>query len=218
MLEYDTCTCFEQIPIFGTLCLTTLTILHMPYSEQDTHNLLKKVDFYKEVLNNALLYRDNWRNGLKQTIITNLNALCKASGLNATIEERNDIANLEAVVLTLGNGLSGLGEPVGSGIRRELIKQNGSLVYQQLFNGKVLVLINFPFIEKYGQPQPPKTIAIYRPEELKDPYFVRHVETFVSDLTAWEDYDDVPEPNQRIGFKMNFDAPVEQPEGKAEKK
>ena len=29
---------------------------------------------------------------------------------------------------------------------RDLIKQNGSLVYQQLFNGKILVLINYPYI------------------------------------------------------------------------
>jgi hypothetical protein len=91
-------------------------------------------------------------------------------------------------------------------MRRDLIKQNGSLVYQQLFNGKIMVLINLPFIEKYGQPQPPKTIAVYRPEELKDPYFQRHFETFVTDLTAWEDFDDdAVEPNQRIGFKMNFE-------------
>jgi hypothetical protein len=29
----------------------------------------------------------------------------------------------------------------------------------------------------------------------------------MSEVTNWEDYDDdAPEPNQRIGFKMNFDA------------
>jgi hypothetical protein len=70
-----------------------------------------------------------------------------------------------------------------------------------------LVLINYPFIEKYGQQQPPKTIAIYRPEEIKVPFILRHLETFISEITNWEDYDDdAPEPNQRIGFKMNFDA------------
>ena len=112
-----------------------------------------------------------------------------------------------AVVLNLGVEESGLGKLVGEGLYRDLIKQNGSLVYQQLFNGKVLVLINYPFIEEYGQPKPPKTIAIYRPEELKEPYFQRHVETFISELTIWEDYDDdiFTEPNHRIGFKMNFE-------------
>ena len=72
-----------------------------------------------------------------------------------------------------------------------------------LFNGKIIVLINYPFIENYGQPQPPKTIAIYRPEELKEPYFIRHMEEFLQEITKWEDYDD-DEPTKRIGFQLNF--------------
>ena len=178
----------------------------MPITEQDVLNLKRKVDRYKEVLENTKRYRTIWQTSLRKTIVDNLTELSKSGGLECTIEERNDIENLETVVLSLGHAESGLDEPVGGDLRRSLIKQNGSLVYQQLFNGKILVLVNFPFIEKYGQPQPPKTIAIYRPEELKEPYFQRHLETFISDITTWEDYeDDLPEPNQRIGFKMNFD-------------
>lgn len=178
----------------------------MAFNESDTQNLKVKTDRYKEVLLNTQRYRNAWKTGLRKNIVDNLIALSKASGLDCDVEERSEIENLEAVVLSLGHSESGLGEPVGGDLRRDLIKQNGSLVYQQLFNGKILVLINYPFIEKYGQPQPPKTIAIYRPEELKEPYILRHLETFISDVTAWEDYDDdVPEPNQRIGFKMNFE-------------
>ena len=84
-----------------------------------------------------------------------------------------------------------------------MVKQNGSLIYQQLFNGKVIVLISYPYIENYGEPRPPKTIAIYRPEELREPFFIRHMEEFLSELTTWEDYDD-DEPIQRIGFHPNF--------------
>lgn len=178
----------------------------MPITDQDVLNLKRKVDRYKEVLDNTKRYRTIWQTSLRKTIVDNLTELSKAGGLECTIEERNDIENLETVVLSLGHAESGLDEPVGGDLRRSLIKQNGSLVYQQLFNGKILVLVNYPFIEKYGQPQPPKTIAIYRPEELKEPYFQRHLETFIGDITTWEDYDDdLPEPNQRIGFKMNFD-------------
>ncbi|MFN0174014.1 MAG: hypothetical protein ACKVU0_05145 [Saprospiraceae bacterium] len=178
----------------------------MPLSEQDVLNLQRKVERYKEVLHNTKHYREIWKKELKKNIIAHLRALAVAGGLPATVQEVEEIQNLEAVVLTLGTSESGLGESVGDDLKRDLIKQNGSLVYQQLFNGKILVLINFPFIEKYGQPQAPKTIAVYRPEELKEPYFQRHVETFVTDVTAWEDYDDdvLAEPNQRIGFKMNF--------------
>ncbi|MBN8680729.1 MAG: hypothetical protein J0M29_21070 [Chitinophagales bacterium] len=175
-------------------------------TEQDILNLQRKVDRYKEVLENTNRYRLIWAKELKEAIKAQLTMLAEAGGLPANISEVSEIQNLEAVVLTLGTSASGLGESVGNGVYRDLIKQNGSLVYQQLFNGKILVVINFPFIEKYGQPQPPKTIAVYRPEELKEPYFQRHFETFISDVTTWEDYDDdAIEPNQRIGFKMNFE-------------
>ena len=178
----------------------------MALNEQDLFSLQRKVDRYKEVLQNTKRYRDSWNSSLKQTIIDQLTQLSASAGLTGTIEVRSEIANLEAVMFTMGSVESGLSEQVGSGLQRDLIKHNGTLVYQQLFNGKILVLINFPFIEKYGQPQPPKTIAIYRPEELKEPYFLRHMETFVADISNWEDYDDdAPEPNQRIGFKLNFE-------------
>jgi hypothetical protein len=178
----------------------------MALTEAETINLRRKVERYKEILQNTLQYRKIWNESLKKQIMAQLKALAEASGLSFSIEERNEIQNLGAVVLNLGTEVSGLREPVGNGLHRDLIKQNGSLVYQQLFNGKILVLINMPHVEKYGEPPVPKTLSIYRPEELKEAYILQHLETFVSDVTIWEDYDDeMPEPNQRIGFKLNFE-------------
>jgi hypothetical protein len=177
-------------------------------TDHDYRNLEQRVKQYQQVLQNTVLYREVWQTSLRQAIIDSLSQAIQRTGLQAKIEHRADIQNLQAVVCTLGVGSSGLSEPVGTDMRRDLIKQNGSLVYQQLFNGKILVLINYPFIEKYGQPQAPKTIAIYRPDEVKEPYLMRHLETFMSEVTNWEDYDDdAPEPNQRIGFKLNFEDP-----------
>ena len=167
-------------------------------------NLQRKVDQYRQVLANTQEYRKEWKTSLKQFIIEQLNLLVKETGLVAEIEEREEMENLGAVVLGLGIGHSGMYQEITDGIKRHLIKKNGALVYQQLFNGKVIVLINYPFIENYGQPRPPKTIAIYRPEELREPFFVRHMEEFITEITNWEDYDD-DEPNKRIGFKLNFE-------------
>jgi hypothetical protein len=178
----------------------------MAFTNSDHTALIQRVKQYQSILENTRQYREQWQQELRQAITDGLNEAIEKTGLSAKVELRSDVKNLEAIVFSLGAGSSGLGEPVVAGIHRDLIKQNGSLVYQQLFNGKILVLINYPFIEKYGQPQAPKTIAIYRPDELKEPFLMRHLETFVSEVTNWEDYDDdQPEPNQRIGFKFNFD-------------
>ncbi len=178
-----------------------MSLLH-----HDLANLQKKVAQYKTVLDNTTQYRLAWKTELKTFIINQLRALIDASGMTATVEERGEMGNMEAVILSMGISESGLAEPLSKTMNRQLIKNNGSLIYQQLFNGKILVAINLPYIEKYGQQPPAKTLAIYRPEELKEPYILQHVETFISDITHWEDYDDdLVDPNQRIGFKVNFE-------------
>jgi hypothetical protein len=166
-------------------------------------NLKRKVSQYKEVLQNTEKYRAAWHESIKQNIIDSLQELIDATELGASIEERAEMENLQAVVVTLGEVKSGMFQQLGTDIQRHLIKHNGSLIYQQLFNGKIIVLINYPFIESYGEPNPPKTIAIYRPEELSKVYYTRHLEEFVQEITKWEDYDD-DEPNKKIGFNLNF--------------
>jgi len=174
----------------------------------DYINLQKKVKTYHEVLKNTRAYRDVWIKSLKEYIIKQLSTISKEVGLEAKIETKSELENLEAVVLSLGDVKSGMYKKVNDSIKRHMIKHNGSLIYQQLFNGKVIVIINYPYIEGYGQPHPPKTIAIYRPEELKEPFFLRHLEEFLTEIYNWEDYDDDnqgDEPNQKIGFKLNFE-------------
>lgn len=177
---------------------------------QDLINLQRKVDNYKVILRNTVNYRQKWKDALKQEIMDNLAELAAAAGLEGTVEEREELVNLGAVIFSLGAEKSGMSHEVAENIQRDLIKQNGSLIYQQLFNGKVLVLINYPFIENYGQPSPPKTLGIFRPEELKTPFYVRHLEAFVQEVTNWEDYDDDEnggaKAHQQIGFHANFES------------
>jgi len=176
--------------------------------EPEFRNLKKKVVRYGEVLESTQKYRQIWLDELSQRIMNQLNYIISQVGLEATVEVRSELENLEAIDLSLGTVRSGLFQRVNGDVQRDLIKQNGALIYQQLFNGKVLVLIQYPMIEGYGEPRPPKTIAIYRPEELNDAFFLRHVEEFMQEVILWEDYDD-DEPHQRIGFNLNYSEQAE---------
>jgi hypothetical protein len=171
-------------------------------------NLRRRTDLYKEILSNTENYRKAWGDGLRQMLHDSLIHMASTVGLSGEVVLYARMENLEAVQFTLGSSLSGMTEEVSKNVHRSLIKHNGSLVFQQLFNGKIMVAINFPFIEGYGQPTPPKNLAIYRPEELKAPYLIRHMEEFVQAITNWEDFDDDEprENSQTIGFKLNFDA------------
>lgn len=165
-------------------------------------NLKHKADRYKEIQQNTLAYRELWKTTTREQILSNLDQICQEVGISAKTESRVEIEHLEAIALTLGDTASGLAQVLGPELRRDLIKHNGALIYQQLFNGKILVLIDYPFIENYGEPRQPKTIAIYRPNELQPPFFIRHVEEWLQEMIAWEDYDD-EEPIKRIGFNFS---------------
>jgi len=182
----------------------------------ELNNLKNKVAYYQAIVKNTRAYREAWANGLEDFITKTLTEVAKEINLEAKVTTKSDFENLEAIVFSLGDVKSGMYQEVNDNIKRHLIKHNGSLVYQQLFNGKIMVIINLPFIENYGEPQPPKTLAIYRPEEIQEPFLIRHIEELISALTAWEDYDDdKPTPNtgQRIGFNMNFPDPDPEVEG-----
>ncbi|MEP6648089.1 MAG: hypothetical protein ABJC12_13450 [Saprospiraceae bacterium] len=169
----------------------------------DYKGLITKVERYQSTLANTKSYRDRWDTQLRTLISTELENMLKISKLDGKIDVQDKVRHLEFIVLSLGSEESGISEIINDKTDKPMIKNNGSLVYQQLFNGKVQVMIGYPFIEGFGEPQPPKIIGIYRPEEIKIPFLIRHMEDFIKEITQWEDFDDDDTPAARIGYQMS---------------
>ena len=165
----------------------------------DLNVLASKVRKLEGILANTQTYRDQWHSDVKPMLHKNLEEIIKATDLKAKVDERTEMDNLEAIVLDMGQSESGIRQRVTDDISKTLIRYNGMLVYQQLFNGKIIVMIVPPYVEGVGEPNPPKTLEILRPDELTLPFIIRQVETLVRELTDWEDYDD-DKPAQTIGF------------------
>ena len=167
----------------------------------DLSSITVKANAYKNVLQNTQNYRKAWHETIKPLLLKNLSLIVEAIGVKSEIKEVTNIENLEAVILDLGKSSSGISESLeDTGIKRTMIKHNGALIYQQLFNGKVMVMISSPHIDGYGEPKPPKSLEILRPDELKEPFVVRHVELLLKDITEWEDFDDDQPQKSSIGF------------------
>lgn len=160
-------------------------------------NFMNKVKQYQQVLQNTLDFRVQWV-ALKELIMSKLSELNEKSKLGAVVELRDDFENMEAIVFDLGIEESGISSRLNHNIKKALVKNRGTLVYQQLFNGKIMVMIQYPSIEGFGEPRQPKIISIYRPDELSEPFIVRHLEEFMQEVLTWEDYDD--NAPQKIGF------------------
>ena len=128
--------------------------------------------------------------------------MTSAADLDIVIKVQDNVGNLEAITCSLGRSSSGIYEKVDEDTNKPLIKHNGTLIYQQLFNGKVQVMVAFPHIEGFGDPPPPKLVGIYRPQEIKQPFIERHLEEFVKTVTKWEDFDDDEQAPNKIGFNL----------------
>ncbi len=170
-------------------------------------NLKNKADRYRQILDNTENYRKAWDNGLKEMIEKQLKEIIEETNLDAEVELKEELNNLSAIVMTLGTGFSGISEDTGN-VERQFLKSNGMLIYQQLFNGKIMVSMTHPLIEGLGKPSAPKQIEILRPEELKLPFIIRHTEEFLKEIIEWEDYDDDMPQSQPIGFQTGFQKAV----------
>jgi len=170
----------------------------------DIAGLIGKVNDYENIRNNTKAYRESWNAEIKPMLHDHLKTIIKETGLKANVEERTEMDNLEALVLDLGQEESGISQRVTDSLNKSLIRYNGMLVYQQLFNGKIIIMIVPPFIEGLGQPKPPYNLEILRPEELKPPFILRHVEKLLKEVTEWEDYDDDLPEKKAIGFQTGF--------------
>ena len=166
----------------------------------DYSKLKKKVESLNAVLKNTKDYRVAWDDELKDMIKKTLEEIQSESGIAGEIIVHDQFQGLESVSLVLGSVDSGIYERVSEKVKKTLIRMNGVLAFQQMFNGKISIWINYPYIEGIGEPKQPKMLEIVRPHELQEINILRYVETFIDELTQWEDYDDDLPPAPGIGF------------------
>jgi len=151
----------------------------------DLGTLLSKAENYKHILENTITYRKKWASDMKPLIESTLTDILNQTGIKGKVDVQDKIINLEAIVLDLGRSSSGIAEQLDDlDIKRKMIKNNGALIYQQLFNGKVMIMLVSPYIEGYGDPKPPRPLEILRPEELTAAFIIRHVETFLNEIST----------------------------------
>lgn len=162
---------------------------------------------YTKILQQVVDYRDTWGENLKEFIRKNSEEILKHTGVSAQIEIEERFENLESITISLGKSISGIAENVDGITKRTIIKDKGSLVFSQLFNGKVQAWMTYPIIEGLMQPKPPKMIGIYGPPEFNEDLILSNFDEFFKELIEWENYDD-DQPGQainRIGFGVQPD-------------
>lgn len=157
---------------------------------------------YQAILDQVMKFREAWGKELKDFILNTSKKVLSETGISGQIEVEERFENLESITISLGKSISGIAEHVDELTKRTIIKDKGSLIYSQLFNGKVQAWMTYPIIEGLMQPKQPKLLGIYGPPEFNEDLILNNFDSFFKELIEWENYDD-DQPGQamnRIGF------------------
>ena len=160
---------------------------------------------YQAILDQVITYRESWGKEIKMFILEVAQKILEETGISAQIEVEERFENLESITISLGKSISGIAENVDELTKRTIIKDKGSLIYSQLFNGKVQSWMTYPIIEGLMQPKQPKMLGIYGPPEFDEDLILGDFDNFFKELIEWENYDD-DQPGQsmtRIGFGVH---------------
>ena len=175
------------------------------HSEERFTAIKERAEKYTKILQQVIDYRAAWSSQLKGFIITTTEKILDQTGISASIDVEERFQNLESITISLGKKISGISENVGENTTRSIIKENGALMYSQLFNGKVQAWMTYPLIEGLMQPKQPKMLGIYGPPEFNEKLILNDFDSFFKELIEWENYDD-DQPNSsanRIGFGLS---------------
>ncbi len=171
----------------------------------------KRADKYLRILDQVVTFRDAWDEKIKNFIESTSADILKHTGVSAHIEVEERFENLESITISLGKSISGIAENIDDDTKRNIIKDKGSLIYTQLFNGKIQAWMTYPVIEGLMQPKEPKMLGIYTPPEINENLILDNFDQFFKELIEWENYDDDQPGHQssKIGFGLHQDLDTE---------
>lgn len=158
-------------------------------------HLEERIKDYTLSLEKVLQKKREWESSARPCILRTLEEIRDKFPIGWTVQQFNWMWYNEAVNITfktLPEGLEHLAKGSGDG---ELIK-GGALVFSQLHNGDVSVMVLFPFIDTVSADSGTLDLGTYRPEEISEKLVIEKVDEFLKEMIRWE----VPTPRDKIGF------------------
>jgi hypothetical protein len=144
------------------------------------------IDFNKalsEIEENRKLWNEGIRDMLSNDLVEIKNTLNLPS-VRIEVDEVNQ--NLQAVSFIIDPMRSGITCPTEDGRTKSFIKQGCALHFYQLYNGKIEIVMSYPFIEEIIPKQPNMIIGKLDPNELTEAIISKMVETLFAEMTKWE--------------------------------
>lgn len=140
--------------------------------------------------------RSLWAKSLRDLIHSHLSYYCDQVEEDWHVNTNQSKENHESVYIAFGNVPSGIFDRDQNS---HLMLVGGALHFSQIYNGKIFVWIEYPYIEDLLYPKSPyKDLGIVEPKGLDEDAIEKYVEEFIEEIIRSEARD-----RRLIGFNKN---------------
>jgi hypothetical protein len=169
----------------------------------EKHNSIKDAfDKYTDTLKKVNERRELWTNETKTNIINTLTLVKDTFKFDWQVQRLEGTKNYQTINICFNKKNSGIvdvkidevtGKEKGF---KAYTKSGGYLAFCQSYNGKINVIIGFPYIDEWVSQMDAKVIDTIEPELVTEELISKHVVNFLETMTDWEGKD-----RESIGFK-----------------
>lgn len=158
-------------------------------------------DKYVDSLTKTTERRELWKTETKEKIFEVLSLVEKTFKFQWHVQRIEVIDNYQTINICCNDRASGLIETIYEENtnnlikRKSFIKHGGYLAYCQSYNGKINVVIGFPYIDEWVEQMNSKVIATLEPSQITETLITDQVIYFLQSLSEWEGKDRTP-----VGF------------------
>lgn len=152
---------------------------------------------YMQSLKQTETYRNMWNGTTEKLLLGKLLEIAHAyPNIGWKVDRFEAVGNLESIGLIFPDGPSGLTDR-STGILKPIEKKGAKLIFGQMYNGKIAVVLSFPLIEGATQPLENKILDHVTPDEITPAFIEKQVESFLEELKEWE----TGEERNLIGYR-----------------
>lgn len=182
--------------VFALITASFLTLTASKMKDK-FDNLAPLIDMYKNEMAAVGTRRKEWSERVKPMLISIFERLIERFQLPCHVGSHHQLKNQDTIFLAFDDLPSGV---ENTETQEVFIKQGGGLAYSQNVNGKISVLIVYPYIHGIkGEAGASKEISIYKPHTITEDLVLRHLDKFFRQSVQWECF--LREP---IGYKMKM--------------
>lgn len=159
-----------------------------------------KAQSLAQELSKIPIRRKMWNEVTKNLIFDTLTKIKNETSLDWYVQKIDTLINQEFVNLNFGKRPSGITEVSNEGSTtssKSIVIKGGYIVYTQAVNGKIYVIISYPYVENIIHPIPPLTVACLEPNDINEGLIYIHIDKFLNEMLLWQN----SSSNNGLGFK-----------------